>query len=141
MWAQGKQNGSFHFYNGFLLLIFIFLHYFLCDCPRHCGYLRPQIGSNSTTLSNLYGTKKLMRQNERTVRIIFVSIFYKHFWLLIFSINLLLHDSPLHVIWCLLYNERISSAAPPTRIQQSTILLCNFHWLFGAKQFDTLNKI
>lgn len=125
------------FYDGFLLLIFIFLNYFQCDRPRHCGYLRPQPGSNSATLNDSYGTKKRMRRNERKVRIIFVSIFYKHFRLLIFSINLLLHDSPLHVIWCLLSNGRISSAAPPTCMQQSTISLCNFHGLFDAKQFDT----
>ena len=84
------------FYDGFLLLIFIFLNYFQCDRPHHCGYLCPQPGSNSATLNNSHGTKTLMRQNERKVRIIFVSIFYKHFWLLIFSLNLLLHNSPLH---------------------------------------------
>jgi hypothetical protein len=125
------------FYDGFLLLIFIFLNYFQCDRPRHCGYLRPQPGSNSATLNDSYGTKKRMRRNERKVRIICVSIFYKHFRLLIFLINLLLHDSPLHVIWCLLSNGRISSAAPLTCMQQSTISLCNFHGLIDARQFDT----
>jgi hypothetical protein len=125
------------FYDGFLLLIFIFLNYSQCDRPRHCGYLRPQPGSNSATLNDSYGTKKWMRQNERKVRIIFASIFHKHFRLPIFLINLVLHDSPLHVILCLLSNGRISSAAPPTCMQQSTISLCNFHGLFDAKQFDT----
>ena len=86
------------FYDGFLLPIFIYLNYFQCDRPRHCGYLCPQPGSNSATLNDSYGTKKRMRRNECKVRIIFVSIFYRHFWLLIFLINLLLHDSPLHVI-------------------------------------------
>ena len=35
------------FYDGFLLLIFMFLNYFECVRPRHYGYLCTEPGSNS----------------------------------------------------------------------------------------------
>ena len=82
------------FDDGFLLLIFIFLNYFQCDHLPHCGYLGPQPGSNSVTLNASYGTKKLTRQNECKVRKIFFP-FLQTFSVADFSLNLLLHNSPL----------------------------------------------